>query len=124
MFVILFISLLCNYEIESTMESHTAVFYDCDYEIIRKQKALENIIELITSQLQQKNNGPVSINYTEAGYTLLQALQKGGHITLTIENSHNKAYLNFLIDSPAFSRKKLRIFMEYLKNALQASKVE
>jgi hypothetical protein len=104
--------------LHATMDTQSAIFSDCNAETIRDADSLQKIFEYIMNQLDQQGSGSISINYTEAGYTLLQALQKGGYLNLTIENKENKAYFNWVIKQKS---KSIKSFLNTVKKALAAS---
>ncbi|HTM05730.1 MAG TPA: hypothetical protein VL201_00655 [Patescibacteria group bacterium] len=104
--------------LNAAMEKYSAIFSNCGTEIIRDAESLQKIFVYIMNQLDQQGAGSVLINYTEAGYTLLQALQKGGYLNLTIENKENKVYFNCVIQQKPKSIKSL---FSAIKSALVAS---
>jgi hypothetical protein len=118
-FIVFFSYLFCTLSVQATLEKQSAIFYGCKTETILDANSLQEIFTYVMKELGQQGSGSISINYTEAGYTLLQALQKGGYLNLTIENKENKAYLDWLIKQKSAVQKKS--FLSMVKKAFTAS---
>lgn len=108
--------------VHAKMYTNVSTFLNCSYETIRDQNVLINIFKDITDALNQKSIGDTTINHTESGYTLLQALQKGGYISLCVDNNANTTYLNTLIDELSPHYKKIwRTIVQRVKEKLEAT---
>lgn len=107
--------------LQAIMDSQSAIFYNCDAEIIRNVDSLQQIFAYIINQLDQQRAGSISINHTEAGYTLLQALQKGGYLNVSVSNKENITYINWLIQKSTTQRKSLSTLLKKIQKVFSSS---
>ena len=115
----LFVCFFTMLSMHAVVEKQSATFFNCDSTTILNRDALEKIVAYVMEQLEQEGAGSVCTNYTEAGYTLFQALQKGGYVNVTIENSKNKAYLDWL--ALKSTKSPISAMLKNVKKVLKAS---
>lgn len=122
MLLTLFVFLCECLSIHATMEKQSAVFSHCDTQILLDASSLKEVFDYVMKGLDQKGTGSLSVSYTEAGYTFLQALQKGGYLNLTVENSTGTTYIDWLIQKSAtYQKKQIYALLKKVKNTLGAS---
>lgn len=116
-----FICFFALFSMDAAVEKKSAIFYNCNAETILDANSLQKILSYIMEQIDQKGTGSMCIQYTESGYTLFQALQKGGYMNVTIENKETKAYLDWFVQKSSVQKKSMSQILKEVKKALGAS---
>lgn len=105
---------------KSSIERQSITFVNCDAEVILDANTLQKIVIFLIKNLDQQTTGDLCLHCSDKGYTLLQALQKGGYITLYVENATKKTYIDWVIHNRT-DKKYVATCLKKIKHALKAS---